>query len=120
MFNWQSEFKFLMSFKDRIKHFWHDFYFKIFGKPGEHFAMKCQDIASQIDLHRKPKGLIPALRFYTHLSLCKACANYYHFSQFIQKKLQELISQNISDETYKKLNEDLVKKYKKDFSKDSN
>ena len=63
----------------------HDFYYRFCGPAGVHLARTCQSVTAQIDLAEPGRGL----RFWLHLTLCQACADYFTFSRRIGQVLRQ-------------------------------
>ncbi len=83
-----------MKLGKKLSEVWHDIYYHFAGNRGVDFAMKCKDVAHQIDLPEKGKSIKERFRFLLHLTMCEACRNYYSFSKFLRLKVRELLGKN--------------------------
>lgn len=102
-----------MSLSKLIRKIWHDIYYSMVSKDGVEFAMRCKDVAHQVDLKASDLDWKGKFRFYLHLSLCQACHNYYVLSQFLGSKLRKLVGRaQVTPQNLEQLNKDLVQKYK--------
>ncbi len=100
-----------MGFKEKIRHYWHDFYYDAASPKAIQFAMRCQHVAEIIDLAPKNMKLMDRFRFRLHLSLCQACANYYDISRALKKAILELIKIEKNDARVELLNRNLLVKH---------
>lgn len=98
-----------MKINKKIRNVWHAFFYKSASPRGIEFALSCQNVTSDIDLHRKPSTLMGYLRFWLHLSLCQACKNYYDFSKVLSVAVKRKSRAQLTD--LSKLNDSLLKKY---------
>jgi hypothetical protein len=72
-----------MSIKNKLRHHWHDFYYA-FPLPGKvDLALRCKDVADEVDLGFPSQAPTQVLRLFLHFSLCQACSNYRAFSRWI-------------------------------------
>lgn len=78
-----------MKFTHRIRNLAHSIYYFKASKQRTEFALKCEEVTGQMDLHQKPKNLIDFFKFNLHLSLCQACKNYQNLSQTLSKAIAE-------------------------------
>lgn len=100
-----------MSSKIKLRHIWHEIYFKIASKKAVDFSLKCREVVQHIDLNQKPETLTYKFRFLLHLSFCQACKNYYDFSKFLKKIIIKKVMNQVTDT--KNLNIKLINKFKK-------
>lgn len=82
-----------MSFKNKLRRYWHDLYYFLASDEAAEFAMRCQHVAEIVDLENKQASLKDRFRFYLHLSLCQACANYSKISRVLKRAILKVISQ---------------------------
>lgn len=102
-----------MQMTKTLRKYWHDLYY--WGNPQKRvdFAFRCRHVADMIDMER-PQDPWNLFRFYLHLSLCRACANYFRISRALKSAAKDMLSRNRTEETdLTKLNADLLKKYGK-------
>lgn len=76
-----------MTIGQKIRKIWHDLYYKKPSAEKVEFAMRCRDVAHQVDFQTEGLSLKDQFRFRLHLSLCQACHNYYMVSKFIRTKM---------------------------------
>ncbi len=103
-----------MTLNAKMRKIWHDFYYRISGQPGAHFALRCRQVAEAVDLKGSERSLIEKFQIALHISLCQACHNYSEFSVGLQKKVQEIHHHRAptSDEI-NKINQRLINKISK-------
>ena len=77
-----------MKLSQKIRKIWYDAFYTNASKERVEFALRCQDVTSNIDLHEKPTTLSGHFRFWLHLSLCQSCRNYYELSKALGKAIK--------------------------------
>lgn len=103
-----------MTLKAQLRKLWHDLYYRLFGRRGAHFALRCREVAEAVDLRGSQKNLTRRFQVALHLSLCKACHNYSEFSVGLQKKVQQIHQHRApTAEEIKKINQRLMEKISK-------
>jgi hypothetical protein len=104
-----------VSLKNKLRHRWHELFYAVTGKTGEQFAMTCKDVSGEVDLGTAPRQPLARVRFYLHLSLCQACANYFAASHALKQIVNEMVygsaSQANLKTTLERLNQELMKKH---------
>jgi len=98
-----------MKLNHKLRQIWHDIYYHNSPKEFSEFAMRCRDVSSDIDLHKRSNTLIGRFRFWLHLSLCQACKNYYDLSKTLSKAVRE--KSKVSTFQVDDLNKQLLKKH---------
>jgi hypothetical protein len=93
--------------------YWHDLCCIILGEHGNRIIFSCKEVTGNIDLRNKPIGFLGSFRFYMHLSICKACKNYYDFSNALQKVMSQYMKNTFSKMNIENLNRDLINKFSK-------
>ena len=100
-----------MKLKEKLRAYWHDIYYSVVPKSGVKFALRCQEFSGKVDLHKHEKSLSGVIRFYLHISLCQACANYNKSSLILRAALRKMIRQNENQKQLERLNQELITKY---------
>jgi hypothetical protein len=98
-----------MKINHKLRKIWHDWFYENASDKYLEFALKCQDMATKIDLNTKPKTASDYLRFNFHLSLCQACKNYNDFSKTLTKKIKN--KSTLPSVDIQKINSELLTKY---------
>lgn len=80
-----------MSFTKQIRRTWHDVYYFCAGVQGVEFAMRCRDVAHQIDQEKPRFGTLAHSRMWLHLSLCQSCKYYFEFSRLLKKSALKVL-----------------------------
>ena len=70
-----------MQIKERLRHYWHELYYKLASPSAVEFGMNCKHVVEQIDLNDPPVTWRAWFRVKLHLSLCQACSYYFRASQ---------------------------------------
>lgn len=101
-----------MALDERLRQIWHDFFYKVGKQRAVRLALRCQDVATQIDLEEQ-QTLIQYFRFKLHLSLCQACKNYDNTSVVLKTAIKNLINNDeiSEDARLEKLNKELLIKH---------
>ena len=102
-----------MTLKQKTRKVWHDIYYARTPERRLSFALRCQNVAERIDLKPKSTTTIDQFRFYLHLSLCQACADYNNVSLSLKNAVMTLVNSEKLSEQVTKLNKSLIKKYSK-------
>jgi hypothetical protein len=100
-----------VDFKEKLRDYWHDTYYRLFSDDGVEFAMNCKDVTGGIDLGEKPKGFIAVFRFRLHLTLCRACRRYYELSEALGKAIRTAVASKPDPKVLNPLNESLKEKF---------
>jgi hypothetical protein len=98
-----------MKFSQKLRQIWHDAFYKNASKERVEFALKCQDVTARIDLHEKPTSLNGLFRFWLHLSLCRACKNYFDLSKVLSKAIKKSPPPSVTN--LEKINNSLLERY---------
>lgn len=85
----------------------------MFPDKGAWFAMHCGDVATHIDLNERPNGVIGRLRFFLHLSLCRACTNYESVSHALSSAVKSYLKASSPVADVEKINQSLLEKHSK-------
>lgn len=102
-----------MTIIQRLQKIWHDIYYALAPKTAVDFAMRCQDVAHQIDLGDSLKTPKQKFRRLLHMSLCQACRNYEGYSRWLNKEATQIKLSKLGDDTLIKLNSRLLKTHSK-------
>ena len=98
----------------RILHkYWHTLCRNILGDHGNRIIFSCKEVTGNIDLRNKPLGILGSVRFYMHLSICKACKNYYDFSNALKLVMTKYMKNTPTKISIEHLNKDLINKFSK-------
>ena len=100
-----------MRLRDKLRHWWHDFYHCYGSEMAKQFAMNCHDVAEKADLGLKNASITARFRFRLHLSLCQDCHNYGEASAALKKAINKLLQSKKNPEQLKKLNKELLKRH---------
>jgi tagatose-1,6-bisphosphate aldolase non-catalytic subunit AgaZ/GatZ len=101
-----------VQLKERLRHYWHELYYKLASPAGVEFGMRCKHVVEQIDLGDEPATWRGWFRLKLHLSFCQACNYYFKASKALRRAVQEMAkssSQTAID--LEKINQELLKKY---------
>ena len=102
-----------MKLGKKLRHLWHDVYYKGAGPKRIDFAMTCRDVVHHVDVNDRPHGPVGRIRFWLHLSVCQTCKSYFEFTYFIRRQIRKILGAEASPEEIRKLNEKLLVKYQK-------
>ena len=99
-----------MNLKNKMRRYWHDLYYFLATDEAVEFAMRCQPVAEIVDLENKHASLKDRFRFYLHLSVCQACANYSNLSRVLKRAIVKVVSQSRATQI-DQLNQRLIAKH---------
>ncbi len=100
-----------MTLGQHIRKYWHDLYYYLTGRVGVKFALRCQEVAEEIDLKKTKNLSVKQFRIQLHLSICQACKNYLDTSKVLNKTVRKLVKTNQKQVNIEKLNTDLLEKF---------
>ena len=99
-----------MRIKERLRHYWHELYYRLASPAGVEFAMACKHVVEQIDLQDSPVTWREWFRLKLHLSFCQACNYYFAASRALRRAVREM-TKGSAPVDVEKINRDLLKKY---------
>lgn len=99
-----------MKMTEKIRQYWHDFYYFFASEKGVKFAMTCKDVAEQIDIGVS-KSQLGRFRFFLHISLCQGCKNYLSLTNILGAAIRSLVFKTESQDQLKQLNRELLEKH---------
>ena len=102
-----------MRLTEKIRHYWHDLYYYFASDRGVEFAMRCKDIAEQVDVKNPQATFTDRIRFNFHISLCQGCKNYLDTTKALRQAVQKAVLNAEKPARLKKLNKDLLTKHLK-------
>ena len=88
-----------------------DLYYFLTGRIGIIFALRCKEVAEEIDFSQSKILSLKRFRIQLHLSVCQACKNYSDTGKVLNKAIQKLIKKNEKQINMQKLNADLLEKF---------
>jgi hypothetical protein len=98
--------------KERLRHFWHELYYKLTFQAGSNFALTCKQAVEHINVvDPSTQTWQMKFRLRLHLSLCQACVNYVKASRALGKAAREFMKSSDVSIDIEKLNQELLKKY---------
>lgn len=106
-----------MSINERLRHYWHEFYFKFSSPAGVEFAMRCKEVVEQIDIGDQPMTWRRWFRLKLHLSFCQQCNYYFRLSETLRRALRKTIHNSESKFDLEKVNQELLERYAQDPSR---
>jgi hypothetical protein len=106
-----------MNIKERVRHYWHELYYKMASPAGVEFALRCKDVVEQIDLSDPPITWRKWFRIRLHLSFCQACNNYLRASQTLGRAVCETLKNSEAGFDVEKVNQELLKKYAQSYDR---
>lgn len=96
----------------KLKKYWHDFYYKLSGESGKRLALSCREAMVEEERFKNSKNLSDRLRYYLHLSLCRACSRYTKYSIELKNYLKSQ-ADTMTVSEMQKINEKTFEKFKK-------
>lgn len=101
-----------MRWSQKLRHLWHNLYYKLAGSKATEFALCCQQAVEQVDLPSPARSWKDTFRFYLHLSVCQACSNYFKMSRGFNWAIKKTLRQE-SQSRLSHINSELLKKHGK-------
>lgn len=74
-----------------VRKIWHDVFYAVAGSWGDRLAKTCAAVTQKTDLHSGKRDI----SYWLHLSVCKACKNYYEFSIYLTRNFRDVEVQHI-------------------------
>lgn len=102
-----------MKLIQKLRKFWHDAYYAIAPRSAREFAMRCQDVAAQVDIPDSVDTPQKKLQHLLHMSLCQACRNYRGYSQWLNHEATLIKVQEADSSRIEKLNARLLEIHSK-------
>lgn len=99
-----------MRWGEKLRHAWHNIYYKFAGEKATEFALRCQHVAEQVDLRSTTRNELDTFRFYLHLSVCQACTNYYKMSRGLNQALKKVLKKE-TQSRLTQINSELLRKH---------
>lgn len=97
--------------RNKLRHFWHEFYYSVFSQGGEEFALTCKQAVEHIELKNDSRSWRTWFRLRLHLSLCEMCSVYFRTSRALGKIVRGLVKKSEKSIHVEKLNQELLEKY---------
>lgn len=69
-----------MKWSKEIRKVVHDLYYRLTGRRGDEFVMRCKDVVGHIDSRDYGPGPKGRARVTLHILICQACWNYHRLS----------------------------------------
>lgn len=98
-----------MKFTQKFRKIYHDVFYSLASKEIKEFALKCQSVTAEIDLHEMPATFSSRFRLRLHLSFCQACKNYYEWSKALSRAVKK--GPSVLPPSLRELNKKLLEKY---------
>ena len=99
-----------MKLTEKVRAYWHDFYYYFASDRGVQFAVTCKDFSEQVDVGRSSR-LSGKFRFFLHLSVCQGCKNYSDLTVVLRSAIRNVVSENEKPVRLERLNNELVTKH---------
>lgn len=105
--------KLVVNLAQKLRKLWHDAYYALAPQSAQNFAMRCRDVAAQVDFPESVDSPLKKWRHSLHMSLCEACRNYEGYSRWLTKEAAQVEVPAADASRVEKLNAHLLETHSK-------